>query len=178
VLILAEHRNSQQGRKMMDEIARRNTKMTVTLLDPSMSKADLDAAVQASASCSAVVVAAYANVSAYRGNVALPGEFPDFVNALIAGPKPVALIGLGNPYLVRSFPNAKAYMATFSTAATSEAAAVKAIFGEIPITGHLPVTIPGVARYGDGIQTAATRTALPPVPTARIQTKHSKQKGL
>ena len=33
----------------------------------------------------------------------------------------------------------------------SETAAVKAIFGEIPIGGHLPVTIPGIAKRGEGI---------------------------
>ena len=89
----------------------------------------------------------------------------------------ISVLSLGNPYLVRSFADVKAYATTFSTAATSETAAVKAMFGEIPITGHLPITIPGIAKYGDGIQTAATRQALPPIPTARIQTKHSRQKG-
>jgi len=28
---------------------------------------------------------------------------------------------------------------------------VKAVFGEIPIHGKLPVTLPGVAKRGDGI---------------------------
>jgi beta-N-acetylhexosaminidase len=28
---------------------------------------------------------------------------------------------------------------------------VKALFGEIPIRGHLPVSIPGIAKYGDGL---------------------------
>jgi hypothetical protein len=32
---------------------------------------------------------------------------------------------------------------------------VKALFGEIPITGHTPVTIPGFAQLGDGIQLPA-----------------------
>jgi beta-N-acetylhexosaminidase len=177
VVILTEHRNRQQGTHIMDEIRRRNTTMNVSLLDPSMSKADLDAAIQSVSGCSAIVIAAYANVSSYRGSVALPGEFTGFVNALLSGATPVAMISLGNPYLVRSFPNVKTYLATFSTAATSETAAVKAMFGEIPITGHLPVTIPGVAKYGDGIQTPATRQALPPTPTARIQTKHPNRKG-
>jgi len=41
------------------------------------------------------------------------------------------------------------------------------------------VTIPGIARYGDGMQSGATRQPLPPMPTARVQApKHSKQKGL
>jgi len=36
---------------------------------------------------------------------------------------------------------------------------VKALFGEIAITGHLPVTIPGVAKYGDGLQIPAAHAA-------------------
>jgi hypothetical protein len=37
----------------------------------------------------------------------------------------------------------------------SEIAAVKALLGEIPIGEHLPVTIPGLAKYGEGIQLPA-----------------------
>jgi hypothetical protein len=33
---------------------------------------------------------------------------------------------------------------------------VRALFGEINITGHLPVSIPPVAQYGEGIQVQAT----------------------
>jgi beta-N-acetylhexosaminidase len=58
--------------------------------------------------------------------------------------------------LLRAYPKARAYLATFSTAPPSEIAAVKALWGEIAIGGHLPVTIPGEARYGEGIQLAAT----------------------
>jgi len=32
---------------------------------------------------------------------------------------------------------------------------VKALFGEIKLNGRLPVTIPGLANYGDGIQMPA-----------------------
>jgi len=39
----------------------------------------------------------------------------------------------------------------------SEMAAVQALFGEIDIRGHLPVSIPGLANYGEGIQVPATR---------------------
>jgi beta-N-acetylhexosaminidase len=34
---------------------------------------------------------------------------------------------------------------------TSERSAAKALFGEIPIHGKLPVTLPGIAKRGDGI---------------------------
>jgi beta-N-acetylhexosaminidase len=85
------------------------------------------------------------------------------LNGLIAGKIPVTLVALGNPYLARNFPNAAAYVTTFSPTATSETALAKALFGEIPITGRLPVSIPGVAKFGDGIQLPAT---------------HAPQKGL
>ena len=65
------------------------------------------------------------------------------------------LISLGNPYLLRGFPKVHAYLATFSTVPPSEIAAVKALFGEMAIGGHLPVSIPGLARYGDGIAVPA-----------------------
>jgi len=45
---------------------------------------------------------------------------------------------------------------------------VKALFGEIPIRGHLPITIPDVAKYGDGIQLPAT--AQPPPQAAPAST--------
>lgn len=175
-VVLAENRYGQQGRRLMEEIHRRGTKMKVTFLDAGMSKPSIDEAAQAAAGCGSIVIAAYASVGAYRGNVALPGEFTGFVNTLLAGNVPVTLISLGSPYLIRSFSNAKAYAATFSTTATSETAAVKAMFGEIPISGRLPVTIPGIAKIGDGIQLPASRPAKPAV-TAAGATRNSKHRG-
>ena len=53
-------------------------------------------------------------------------------------------------------------MATFSTVPLSEIAAVKTLLGEIDIRGRLPVSIPGLAAYGEGIQVRATRAPAPP----------------
>ena len=75
-------------------------------------------------------------------------------NKLTRAARLSVLIAMGSPYVLASFPKAAACLATFSPTAPSEVSAVKALFGEIPITGHLPVTIPGFAKYGDGIQLA------------------------
>ena len=66
-----------------------------------------------------------------------------------------AVIAMGNPYLASDFPKIENYMCTFSNATVSEVAAVKALFGEIPIRGHLPVTIPNVAQRGAGLERPA-----------------------
>jgi beta-N-acetylhexosaminidase len=63
-----------------------------------------------------------------------------------------AVIAMGNPYLAAGFPKIENYMCTFSNASVSEISAVKALFGEIAIRGHLPVSIPNIAERGAGIQ--------------------------
>ena len=63
-----------------------------------------------------------------------------------------AVVAMGNPYLAADFPRIENYMCTFSNATVSELAAVRALFGEIPIRGHLPVSIPNVAARGAGIE--------------------------
>jgi beta-N-acetylhexosaminidase len=66
-----------------------------------------------------------------------------------------AIVAMGNPYLASNFPTIENYMCTFSNATVSEVAAVKALFGEIPIRGHLPVTIPNIAERGAGLDRPA-----------------------
>ena len=63
-----------------------------------------------------------------------------------------AVVALGNPYLAADFPKIETYLCTFSNASVSEISAVKALFGEIAIRGHLPVSIPNVAPLGAGIE--------------------------
>lgn len=155
-LTLAESHYSSEGQEFAQEVRRRDKSATIIPLDSSMPGPTLDAALQKMTACESFVVAAFASVAAYRGDVALGGDFPRMLEALFATAKPVAMIGLGNPYLARSFPKAGAFLLTFSTVPISETAAVKALFGEMPVRGHLPVTIPGVAKIGEGIELGGT----------------------
>lgn len=157
IFVLSESRYGQQGRKLMEEVQKRGKNIRAVLLDPLMATSELDSVRQKAAGCEQNVVAAFVTVGAFRGNVALAGNLGSFVTNLLEEKTPVTLISLGNPYLLRSYPKVAAYMATFSTTTTSEIAAVKAIMGETQIGGRLPVTIPGIANYGDGILLAASR---------------------
>jgi beta-N-acetylhexosaminidase len=155
---MTESRASSQGQSFVQEVRKRAPRAQVVTLDPSFSREQLDEALSHFSGCDSYSVAAFASVAAYRGTVGmLGGELPHAVEALTATGKPVALIALGNPYVLRNFPNVAAYLTTYSTVPPSEIAAVRAIFGEINIHGKLPVSIPGQAQYGDGIPLQATR---------------------
>jgi beta-N-acetylhexosaminidase len=71
-----------------------------------------------------------------------------------------AMLAMGSPYIILSYPNIKTYVCAFSSVSTSETAMVRALFGEIPIHGKLPVTLPNVAKRGDGIDLSLSAAAV------------------
>jgi beta-N-acetylhexosaminidase len=152
-----ESRYSTDGTAFLQEVRKRFPKASTIALDGTMGRDQVDESLQKLTSCAQYVVAAFAPVNAGAGTVGMSSELSRTIESLLSTGKPLALVALGNPYLLRAYPKSTAYLATFSTVAPSEIAAVKALWGEIAIRGHLPVTIPGEARYGEGIQLAATR---------------------
>jgi beta-N-acetylhexosaminidase len=155
VIIAVPSRASTSGPRFIQEFARRGKDARIVTVDGTMSAATLEASFKEAAEagdtskCSAIVVSA--NVA----SGSLGGQLAPFIQKLTEGPAPVVLIAVGNPYLLASFPKAAAALATFSVTPPSEFSAVKALFGQIAITGHTPVSISGLAAVGDGIQLPA-----------------------
>ena len=164
-LVLPETRYSTEGQVFTQEVRKRvdvgsgrsAARAAVLTLDPSMPRDQVEESLKRFSGCDNYTVAAFASVAASSTSVGLSGELPHALELIAATGKPVVLAALGNPYLLRNFPNVTAYLATFSTVPPSEIAAVRALFGEINIRGHLPVSIPGLANYRDGLQVQATR---------------------
>ncbi|MBV9304027.1 MAG: hypothetical protein JOY53_18100 [Acidobacteriaceae bacterium] len=155
LIVMSEGEFSQRGQTLVTELRRGAPGIRSYIAHPEMPNPILEAIGRDASTCKEIYVAAFVTVAAYRGSVALQGGLNSLMNALVHGPVPVGLISLGNPYLLREFPDVSSYAATFSTTATSEIAAARAILGEIPITGKMPVSIPGFARIGDGLDVPA-----------------------
>ena len=155
LVVMEEGQFSQRGETLTSALRRNLRDLKVYIADPAMPDDVLSAIAADSSHCKQIYAAAFVTVAANRGSVALEGGLNGFMKALEHGTVPVALIALGNPYLLRDFPDVGSYAATFSTTTTSETAAAKAILGEIPITGKMPVSIPGLAKIGDGLDVPA-----------------------
>jgi beta-N-acetylhexosaminidase len=76
---------------------------------------------------------------------------------LNVGGAKTTVVAVGNPYVAKDFPEVQNYLCTFSATSVSEISAAKALFGEIPLRGHLPVTIPGIASRGAAIGDVAAK---------------------
>ena len=118
------------------------------------------------------IAALFVRVADRKGNVAFPEDQRAFVNQMIAAGKPTVVIGFGSPYLISTFPEAPVWLAEFSTNDVSQRAAVRALFGQVPIQGTIPVTVPGVVKRGDGLRLAANSMTLESAPatfTAKLK---------
>lgn len=151
LVMMLRGRNSSFGEHLVQEFHKRAPHARALFFDGSLPQASMETALGDTSSCSVLVLASFVNVAAYRGNVALTGDLAPFAEKLTAGSVPVVFVALGNPYLLSLLQDAKASLATYSTTLPSELSAVKALFGEIPSSGHLPVTIPEFAKIGDGL---------------------------
>jgi beta-N-acetylhexosaminidase len=153
LVIMSEGDFSARGQTLAREL--KAIAPTVYVTRSSMPDTLLAAFAADIAHCKQVYVATFITVGANRGNVALQGGLGGFLKTVLSGPAPIALISFGSPYLLRDFADVAAYAATFSVASTSELAAARALLGEIPITGRLPVSIPPIAKLGDGLDVPA-----------------------
>lgn len=148
LVVAVERRLSSYGQKMASEFRARDKDARVTFIDPSMPLAAMSSAAGDVSTCSSVSLAVFLTGGQMGGDIA------PFLQNLIDGPAPSVLVGMGSPYVFANFPKAAAFLTTFSPTPPSEASAVKALFGEIAVNGKMPVTIPGLAQYGEGIDLA------------------------
>jgi beta-N-acetylhexosaminidase len=110
----------------------------------------LDAGPIAAAAKDADVVIFALAVRARSGSGSIAA--PEVARTLLAGlQKPVIAISFGTPYLLREIPAAGTYICAYGVQPVMQLAAVQALFGEAPISGKLPVTIPGLIARGTGI---------------------------
>jgi beta-N-acetylhexosaminidase len=88
-----------------------------------------------------------------KGSVSLTGELSAVMSGILqTAADRTVVVALGNPYLAAEYPQIQNYICVYSNAPVSEMSAIKALFGEMPIRGHLPVTIPNIAQRGQGME--------------------------
>jgi len=164
-IIFSDDMRTEAGRAFERQLRLRVPDAHVVYVDPRVAAAMTDDVLKAVTNAQTVIAAVY--------EVPVPGRAPDAANSLT---KPVGLsdagevllqkvleqaaektvvVAMGNPYLAQDFPTVQNYLCTFSNATVSEISAAKALFGEIPIRGHLPVSIPNIGSRGAGIERPA-----------------------
>ncbi|HEY6339577.1 MAG TPA: glycoside hydrolase family 3 N-terminal domain-containing protein [Candidatus Sulfotelmatobacter sp.] len=154
-VIFSDDVRTESGRVFGRELRAHIPDARVFYVDPRIAGGMSDQVLKAVDEAQTVVAAVYVIPSA--GKIGNSMAMADATGTLLqqmldhAAGK-TAVVAMGNPYLASDFPRIENYMCTFSSASVSELGAIKALFGEIAIRGHLPVTIPNVAQRGSGME--------------------------
>ncbi len=108
-----------------------------------------------------VILALFVRVSDRKGDVDVPANQLPLIDQIYKAGKPVITVGLGSPYLIEKFPQAETWLSAFGISDVAQISVARALFGQIPVQGHLPVTIPGVdLKAGFGMEVAANPMTL------------------
>jgi len=162
VVIFSDDVRTTAGRTVERQIVSRIPDARVIYVDPRIATGVFDDVLAAVGQAQAIVTAVDViptagkmekGAAGLKNSVALPSASGALLRQILerAADRTV-VVALGNPYLAEDFPTIQNYICAFSDVTVSQVSAVKAIFGEIPIHGHLPVTIPGIAERGAGIE--------------------------
>lgn len=119
-------------------------------LDPATPGARLDSIREQVRDADVVFVSTFVRVITGKGTIALPAEIAEFIAAL-DHERPTIVTSFGNPYLIQQFPGIGSYLLAWGPEEVAQRAAARAILGEVPITGTLPIEIPPYHPIGAGL---------------------------
>jgi beta-N-acetylhexosaminidase len=153
VIVLCDNVRGDDGRVLEHEIRAHIPDANVVYVDPRVALSRAGNVLAAVDRARAVVVAVYIVPSAARSRTLgragkHPASLPDSTSALFEkilgrASEKTAVLAMGNPYLTDDFPAIQNYICAFSNVTVSEISAARALFGEIPMHGQMPVNLSG-----------------------------------
>ncbi|WP_396220467.1 glycoside hydrolase family 3 N-terminal domain-containing protein [Gemmatimonas sp.] len=120
--------------------------------EPALLPASVDNALAIARGADLVIVSSYIGASSNTASMVATRGLPELLNGLRAANTKVVLVSFNNPYLQLGLPLTEAHLIAWSPWSPSQRAAARALLGKAPITGQLPITIPGVAPFGAGLR--------------------------
>ncbi len=139
------------GSVFVQELKKRALQALEFFAEPSTGEEFIQEAVEKAKEADVVVVGLFSRLRSGKGSVGIDPRHAQLIQEFSQGPQPVVVVSFGSPYFLRHFPEVHSYLCAYRYAEEAQRSAVKALFGEIDITGKLPVSIPGVYPRGHGL---------------------------
>lgn len=148
-------RIAQPGRTLLPELRRRWSNVTAIELSDRSTVAEIELVRASAPRYDAIVAAVFVRAASGSGRMDLAPPLVkllgDLARATANTPKPLIGVFFGNPYVPAGVPALPAVLLTYDFYDGAELAAARALTGEAPITGRLPISIPGLGNAGFGL---------------------------
>jgi len=139
------------GRAFQSEFVTRHLRTLYLEVTPGTTASEAEAILHQSQAYGTVVVSCFLRLAAYRGSLSLSDVQQNLLRALALRSGALVFVLFGSPYLLNFIPELPSYALAYEFYPGAEAAMVRAIFGEIPFQGRLPVTV-GSFPAGFGLE--------------------------
>ncbi|MFQ5926839.1 MAG: glycoside hydrolase family 3 protein [Terriglobia bacterium] len=146
-------REAPRGLAFARELLRRHPNTTEVQIDDMTSREAIEILKKLADASDVVIANGFIRIAAYKGSIALTQWQLDLLSYLAQLEKPVVFTLFGSPYLLSFVPDLPTYILTYEYYPEAERAALRAILGEIPFTGKLPISLPGAYPIGHGLTT-------------------------
>jgi beta-N-acetylhexosaminidase len=158
-------REGAPGRVLIPELRKRFPGLTAIEVTDRTTADGLELVRALAKSADAVVAASFVRTAAASGRSGLAPAQQSFVEGLArdASTRPFVAVALGSPFVGELGAKLPALLVTYELGDAPEAAAVRAICGEAPIGGRLPVALPGLFGAGHGLDRRALAPGVPTV---------------
>jgi beta-N-acetylhexosaminidase len=155
-------REGAPGRVFIPELKKRFGSVTAVEVSDRTTAGEMDLLRALAKGHDAVVAATYVRIASGSGRMGLAPAQMALLEQLAADAKrPFAVAAFGSPYVGELAPKLPAILLAYDWGDAPEAAVVRALCGEAPIGGKLPVTIPGLFPAGHGLERAAIAPGAP-----------------
>jgi beta-glucosidase-like glycosyl hydrolase len=155
-------REGAPGRVFIPELKKRYAEVTAIEVSDRTTAAEMDLVRALARRSDAVVAATYVRIASSSGRMGLSEAQISLLERLAADKtKPFVAVAFGSPYVGDLAPKVPALLLSYEWTDAPEAAAVRALCGEAPIGGKLPVTIPGLFPAGHGLERSAVAPGAP-----------------
>ncbi len=160
VVTITDRENATYGAPLNREVQRRVPYVKTAQIDPRSTPEEIAKIIACADSVDAVIAGVFVTWGSYKGSASLPDTTAKLLEDFFRVPTPTAVIAFGSPYLIRNLPPVSSYLCAYGVGSTAVRAAMRAVFGEIPVTGKIPVSIPGHFDIGDGLTRPARKMEL------------------
>ena len=145
-------REGAPGRVFVPELEKRYGDVTALEISDRTTAAELDLVRALARRHDLVIAASYVRIASYSGRMDLAPAQAALLEELARDPRrPLVVVAFGNPYVAALAPKLRTLLLTYDFGDAAELAAVRALCGEAPIGGRLPISIPGLYPLGHGL---------------------------
>ena len=144
-----EHKHSMS--LVTGEIIRSEIPVKAFQVDESDSRMVLEAVLKSIPPESLILINAFVSPKAWKDRIFLPDDETEFVRRIVHKSERIILASLGTPYLLQEFPEVGTYLCAYKGTNLMQVALANALLGREKISGRLPVSIPGLAARGSGL---------------------------